>query len=135
MERRRQRTYRRVAEPEGLTRLLRRTSESHTPVPYKRLPSLAAVSSMAWNDDLEAANAYPDLTPNSKLSCPAHRLTAAVLVQAVAILGLLATIVRTRAACGTAAVAAEVPDRCVFELACAKKTTEFVFTVARRYHT
>ena len=85
-------------------------------MPHTRL-SVLAVSSMGRNGDLEAANADSDHAPKPKPFCRPNRLTAAILVQAVAILGLLAALARTWARCDTA-VAAEVPaDRCVLGLA------------------
>lgn len=85
-------------------------------MPYNKrfpVPSATTVSSMARNDDLEAACADPDHAPKPTPFCWPHRLTAVILVQAVGILGLLAAFARTRVRCDTAAaVAAEMPDRC-----------------------
>lgn len=101
-------SYRRVAEPQGLRRLLR-SPDQGTRVHSKRLLAPAAMPSKTRNEDLEAAIADPDHTPKPKPCCPPHRLTAAILVQALAILGLLAAL-RVRARCDTKVPA---PDRCV----------------------
>lgn len=112
-------SHRRVAEPQGLRRLLRNPEGRTRITPCSRLQvataAAAVPSTMARNSDLEAAIPDPDHTPKPNLVCAPHRFAAAILVEAVVILGLVAALVNPRARCDTA-LALEGADRCVLGL-------------------
>jgi len=83
------RSYRRVAQPVGQRRLLKNNSMAETSSRVRHP-----------GDDVEAAYA-PRYSPKERREKPTNRFTVAtILVEAVAILGLLAALARARALCG-----------------------------------